>query len=145
VLGRLIWFWTCLHGDVSDAESLVRRYRCQRCHCSEVPALRKGITLGWLLVCNTFAHQVTDQRRLLEVTDPGGPDNDQHLVEMARRSDRISIRSAIHRTHGKSYYQAAYTWAVRTSSRTASYALRDRRQITHELTWVVRAFQVGEG
>jgi hypothetical protein len=48
---------------------------------------------GWnfdrLLVGNTFAYRATDQKRLLEVADPVGPDNDRHLVEMARRSDRI--------------------------------------------------------
>lgn len=42
-----------------------------------------------LLVGNTFAYRATDQKRLLEVTDPVGPDNDHHLVEMARRSHRI--------------------------------------------------------
>jgi hypothetical protein len=38
-----------------------------------------GLTVG-----NTFAYRATVQSRLAEVPDPVGPDNDRHLVEMAR-------------------------------------------------------------
>lgn len=41
---------------------------------------------GGLLVGNTFAYRATDKKRLLEVTDPVGPDNDKHLIEMAKRA-----------------------------------------------------------
>jgi hypothetical protein len=42
-----------------------------------------------LLVGNTFAYRATDQKRLMEVSDPVGPDNDKHLMAMAQRSERI--------------------------------------------------------
>lgn len=44
---------------------------------------------GTLLVGNTFAYRATDQKRLLEVDDPSGPDNDRHILEMAARADLI--------------------------------------------------------
>lgn len=42
-----------------------------------------------LMVGNTFAYRATDQKRLLEVKDPVGPENDRHLLDMAARADRI--------------------------------------------------------
>jgi hypothetical protein len=39
---------------------------------------------GGIYVGNTFAYRATDQKRLLEVDDPVGPDNDKHLLDMAR-------------------------------------------------------------
>lgn len=39
---------------------------------------------GSLMVGNVFAYRATDQGRLAEVDDPIGPDNDQHLLAMAR-------------------------------------------------------------
>ena len=60
---------------------------------------------GTLLIGNTFAYRATDQKRLLTVTDPVGPDNDKHLSEMARRSSMIVFAygkpPAILRTRGK--------------------------------------------
>ncbi|GAB6967014.1 DUF1643 domain-containing protein [Komagataeibacter kakiaceti JCM 25156] len=44
---------------------------------------------GTLLVGNTFAYRCTDQKRLTEVPDPVGPDNDRHLLDMARRADMV--------------------------------------------------------
>jgi len=44
---------------------------------------------GRLLVGNTFAYRCTDQRRLLDVEDPVGPDNDRHLLVMARAAALI--------------------------------------------------------
>ncbi len=38
---------------------------------------------GKLLVGNTFAYRCTDQKRLLEVEDPVGAENDNHLLTMA--------------------------------------------------------------
>jgi hypothetical protein len=40
-----------------------------------------GVTVG-----NTFAYRATIQSRLAEVPDPIGPDNDHHLLEMAREA-----------------------------------------------------------
>lgn len=39
---------------------------------------------GGLYVGNTFAYRATDKKRLVEVDDPVGPDNDFHLVAMAK-------------------------------------------------------------
>ena len=44
---------------------------------------------GALYVGNTFAYRATDQKRLLEVDDPVGPDNDRHLCGMAREADLV--------------------------------------------------------
>lgn len=44
---------------------------------------------GTMLVGNTFAYRATDQKRLLEVADPVGPENDSHLQIMAARSSMI--------------------------------------------------------
>jgi len=44
---------------------------------------------GTLLVGNTFAYRATDQRRLLEVEDPIGPENDKYLKQMARKASLI--------------------------------------------------------
>ncbi len=39
---------------------------------------------GGIFVGNTFAYRVTKQVRLLELADPIGPDNDRHLIAMAK-------------------------------------------------------------
>jgi hypothetical protein len=44
---------------------------------------------GTLLVGNTFAYRATDKRRLLEVSDPVGPENDCHLLKMSNRAQTI--------------------------------------------------------
>ncbi|KAB8125325.1 DUF1643 domain-containing protein [Komagataeibacter medellinensis] len=44
---------------------------------------------GTLLVGNTFAYRCTDQKRLTEVPDPVGPENDTNLLAMARRADLV--------------------------------------------------------
>lgn len=44
---------------------------------------------GRILVGNTFAYRCTDQKRLLEVADPVGPENDKHLLAMAAQADTI--------------------------------------------------------
>lgn len=50
-------------------------------------ALRWGHT--HLFVGNTFAYRATDQRRLLEVDDPIGPENDAYLLDMAQRANVV--------------------------------------------------------
>ena len=49
-------------------------------------AWRNG-AFGRLLVGNVFAYRATNQTVLGEVDDPIGPDNDRHLMDMARQSD----------------------------------------------------------
>ncbi|RZU28885.1 DUF1643 domain-containing protein [Edaphobacter modestus] len=44
---------------------------------------------GRLLVGNTFAYRATDQKRLMIVADPIGPENDAHLQAMAQRASMI--------------------------------------------------------
>jgi hypothetical protein len=44
---------------------------------------------GRLLVGNTFAYRATQQKRLLETPDPIGPDNDAHLLAMAKEAETI--------------------------------------------------------
>jgi hypothetical protein len=42
-------------------------------------------------VVNTFAYRATDQRQLLTVDDPVGPDNDKHILAAARLSKMIVV------------------------------------------------------
>lgn len=46
-------------------------------------------SFGRMLVGNVFAYRSTDQRQLARVEDPIGPDNDGHLLDMARVSDIV--------------------------------------------------------
>jgi hypothetical protein len=39
---------------------------------------------GGIYIGNTFAYRATDQNRLVKVADPIGPDNDAHIIEMAK-------------------------------------------------------------
>ena len=41
---------------------------------------------GGIVVANTFAYRCTDQKRLTETGDPIGPDNDKHIIELAKES-----------------------------------------------------------
>jgi hypothetical protein len=41
---------------------------------------------GGVMVGNTFAYRATVQSRLAEVPDPIGPENDRHLLDMAREA-----------------------------------------------------------
>jgi hypothetical protein len=44
---------------------------------------------GSMYVGNTFAYRAADQARLAEVNDPIGPENDNHLLAMARESELV--------------------------------------------------------
>lgn len=44
---------------------------------------------GGLYVGNTFAYRATEQKRLLEVDDPVGPENDRYLLKMAKDSEVV--------------------------------------------------------
>ncbi|WP_404711536.1 DUF1643 domain-containing protein [Sphingomonas sp. MMS24-J13] len=52
-----------------------------------------GARYGWgrLIVGNLFAYRSTDVRVLSRATDPVGPDNDAHLMEMLREADRFVV------------------------------------------------------
>lgn len=39
---------------------------------------------GGIVVANTFAYRCTDQRGLIKVDDPVGPENDEHIIQMAK-------------------------------------------------------------
>ena len=59
------------------------------------PTINKGrrYAISWgfgtMLMGNVFAYRATDQKRLLEVSDPIGPDNDKHLLAMTDRAELI--------------------------------------------------------
>ena len=46
---------------------------------------------GWghLIVGNLFAYRATDVRELAKVSDPVGPENDQHLHDICREAQRV--------------------------------------------------------
>ncbi|EHH66914.1 DUF1643 domain-containing protein [Gluconobacter morbifer] len=46
---------------------------------------------GGMYVGNSFAYRCTDQKRLLEVPDPVGPDNDAHLLDMAKHASLVVL------------------------------------------------------
>jgi hypothetical protein len=46
---------------------------------------------GCLYVVNTFAYRATDQRELIAVPDPVGPQNDRHILAIAKRSKLIVV------------------------------------------------------
>jgi len=41
---------------------------------------------GGIVVANTFAYRCTDQKRLLEIADPIGAENDKHIIETAKKA-----------------------------------------------------------
>lgn len=70
--------------------------------------------LGRLLIGNLFAYRATDIKKLREVDDPIGPDNDWHIDKMLRESDRVlfawgrlSKLPAAFRTRWTSVYELA--------------------------------------
>jgi hypothetical protein len=46
---------------------------------------------GTLFVGNTFAYRATNQKVLLQVADPVGPENDEWLLKMAQQAGRIVL------------------------------------------------------
>jgi hypothetical protein len=46
---------------------------------------------GRLYVVNTFAYRATDQKQLLAVDDPVGPENDKHILATAQLSKTIIV------------------------------------------------------
>lgn len=55
---------------------------------------------GGLHVGNTFAYRATDKKRLRQVADPVGPDNNRHLVAMAKEAALVvfAYGQPVHRT-----------------------------------------------
>lgn len=46
---------------------------------------------GSIFIGNSFAYRCTDQKRLTEIEDPIGPENDQHLLQMAQDADLVLL------------------------------------------------------
>ena len=46
---------------------------------------------GWQLVWNDHAYRATNKKELLEVADPVGPENDQHIMTMAARAKTVVL------------------------------------------------------
>jgi hypothetical protein len=44
---------------------------------------------GGIFVGNTFAYRATDKKRLRSIADPVGPDNDKHLLAMAKKAQIV--------------------------------------------------------
>lgn len=74
------------------------------------PTIRRCINyakawgFGLLEVGNIFALRSTDPKGLLKVSDPIGPDNDRHLLEMAKGCEFVVAAWGAHqehRTHGR--------------------------------------------
>ncbi|WDH75344.1 DUF1643 domain-containing protein [Exiguobacterium marinum] len=61
------------------------------------PTLRKCISYAkkWgydgIKVANLFADISTDSKRLRKIDDPVGPDNDQHILEMMKDSQKVIL------------------------------------------------------
>ena len=67
-------------GD-SPAKRQGARKKCQR--------FAREHDFGTLLICNLFAYRSRNPKELRDVCDPIGPDNDRHIAEVVRRSDKI--------------------------------------------------------
>jgi hypothetical protein len=67
------------------------------CSAHSDPTLRKtgefsrAWGYGGQLVCNVHAYRATDKGRLLEVSDPVGPDNDRHILDMATQAKTVVL------------------------------------------------------
>lgn len=74
--------WVMMNPSLADAQVDDRTvYRCR--------AFSTDWGYGRMWVGNTFAYRCTAQKRLLEVSDPVGPENDKHLLEMAQDASLI--------------------------------------------------------
>lgn len=51
----------------------------------------RGWGYGAMFVGNSFGYRCTDQKRLLEVSDPVGPGNDKALLAMAKEADKVIL------------------------------------------------------
>jgi len=74
--------WVMMNPSLADAQADDRTvYRCR--------TFSMDWGFGKMWVGNTFSYRCTDQKRLLEVEDPVGPDNDRHILEMAKDASLI--------------------------------------------------------
>lgn len=51
---------------------------------------------GGIYMLNIFAFRATDPRDMMQAPDPIGPDNDEHILRIANRSDLIVCAWGIH-------------------------------------------------
>jgi hypothetical protein len=59
----------------------------------------KAWGFGGVDVVNLFAYRATEPRVLKRAADPIGPDNDDHLLEVARDSGRVVAAWGVHGSH----------------------------------------------
>ena len=63
----------------------------------------KGFARSWgygsLWVCNIFALRSTRPDALIASPDPSGPENDRHILEYARKADRVVCAWGNHGVH----------------------------------------------
>lgn len=82
--GRPMVMWLMMNPSVATEHGDDRTVaKCQR--------YARAWGYGGMFVGNSFAYRCTDQKRLLEVDDPVGPDNDAHLLKMARQADLVVL------------------------------------------------------
>ena len=72
--------------NVGDDEPQHRRSAGRRSDRGEMRSFCEGMAIWRNLVGNTFAYRATDQKRLIKVPDPVGPENDAHVIEMAKEA-----------------------------------------------------------
>lgn len=76
------------------------------------PTIRRciGFAQRWgyqrLTVGNLFAFRATDPRKLVQVKDPGGPDNHLHLGRLAAEADRVVAAWGAFPAAGQDYLAA---------------------------------------
>lgn len=75
--------------DETDNDSTVER--CQR----------RAVAMGFgrMVVCNIFAYRATDPKDMLAAEDPIGPENDQAILEQARKADQVICAWGNHGHH----------------------------------------------
>lgn len=74
---------------------------------------------GGLCVGNVFAYRCTDQKRLAETKDPVGPENDFHIIEMAKMCSMVVL------AYGKPTVAALRARGVKVED----LLLRERKQL----------------
>lgn len=74
--------WVMMNPSYADCEVNDRTVaKCER--------LARAWGYGGIFVGNTFAYRATNKARLRSVLDPIGPDNDKHLLAMAKKADIV--------------------------------------------------------
>jgi hypothetical protein len=76
---------------------------------------------GGIVVANTFAYRCTDQRGLIKVDDPVGPENDRHIIQMAKAAAIVIF------AYGKPKHKELRSRAALVSLVSSSKKLKLRR------------------